>query len=76
LLKKEDIACLKQRIDFLEEKIINLRIGRRVLMNIIEESEKIRREEINRLKKEITKLKKSNRKYAELLSANKKVTYE
>jgi len=53
----ENIESLKLKLARLESKINSLRIGRRILMNLLIEQESIKNEEIKRLKNEIKRLK-------------------
>lgn len=62
-----EIEELRQRVKDLEQKIEGLRLGRRVLMNIIESIERERREEIERLTRENQRLLRSNARFAKSL---------
>ena len=62
------------RISELEERIEQLRLSRRVLMNLLEDLDKERKSEINKIKAEQKKLKQNNVKYAfNLIQQNAKV---
>ncbi|MDI3534125.1 MAG: hypothetical protein PWQ82_490 [Thermosediminibacterales bacterium] len=63
----KELDFLKEKISKMEEKITKLRIGRRILMNLIHEIERNRNNEINRLKRQIKQLRKNNKKYASIL---------
>ena len=58
---------LIKKIEGLEEKIHQLRVSRRILMNLIENVEKEKNLTINQLSKENKKLKLSNARYAKKL---------
>lgn len=53
---------LKIRIEKLEQKISSLRLGRQILMDLLIERERIKNNEIYRLKQEIKRLKRKLRK--------------
>jgi prefoldin subunit 5 len=59
-MKEPDIDFLQSRIQELEEKVDQLRLSRRVLMNLIERIERERSGTLTRLEKEKKKLKKDN----------------
>lgn len=62
------------RIQELEERVEQLRLSRRVLMNLLEELDKERTMEISKIKIEQKRLRKSNFKYAfSLIQQNAKV---
>ncbi|MGI6576419.1 MAG: translation initiation factor 2 [bacterium] len=63
-LEMED---LRIRIQDLEAKVQNLRLSRRILMNILELSEKGKRREIEALERYNERLKRDNRRYAQML---------
>ena len=50
-------AELQMKIQKLEQKISSLRLGRRILMDLLIEREKIKNIEIHKLKQEIKRLK-------------------
>lgn len=62
-----EISCLKRRIQELEEKVEQLRLSRRVLMNLIDKIERDRTGFLNRLEKENRKLHRNNYRYAQRL---------
>ncbi|MDO7787443.1 translation initiation factor 2 [Desulforamulus aquiferis] len=69
-----DIHYLQKRIQELEEKIEQLRLSRRVLMNLIEKIEKDKSGFVSRLEKENRKLHKDNYRYAQnLLQQNRRI---
>lgn len=70
-MKEPDIDFLQSRIQELEEKVDQLRLSRRVLMNLIERIERERSGALTRLEKEKKNLKKDNCRYArKLLNKN------
>ncbi len=69
-----DIHYLKARVQELEEKVEQLRLSRRVLMNLIEKIEKDKTGFLNRLEKENRKLHQDNYRYAQwLLRKNRQI---
>ena len=69
-----DAANLRKRVRELEEKVEQLRLSRRVLMNLIEKMEKDRNSFLNRLEKENKKLHHNNYRYARsLLCKNRQI---
>lgn len=69
-----DLQYLQKRIQELEEKIEQLRLSRRVLMNLIEKIEKDKSMFVTRLEKENRKLHKDNYRYAQsLLKQNRRI---
>jgi hypothetical protein len=62
-----EVNILNRRIRELEEKIEGLRMGRRILMNIIDLLEKTKKQEISRLEAENYKLQRANQKYAKII---------
>lgn len=62
-----DMQYLQKRIEELEEKIEQLRLSRRVLMNLIEKIEKEKSLFVSKLEKENRKLHKDNYRYAQSL---------
>jgi len=69
-----DIQYFQHRIQELEEKVDQLRLSRRVLMNLIEKMEKERAFFLARLEKENRRLHKDNYKYAcWLLKKNRQI---
>lgn len=69
-----DIQYLQKRIQELEEKIEQLRLSRRVLMNLIEKIEKDKSGFVSRLEKENRKLHQDNYRYAQnLLKQNRRI---
>lgn len=70
----EDFHYLQKRIEELEDKIEQLRLSRRVLMNLIEKIEKDKSGFVSRLEKENRKLHKDNYRYAQsLLKQNRRI---
>ncbi|MDD2553651.1 MAG: translation initiation factor 2 [Desulfotomaculaceae bacterium] len=69
-----DLPYLKARVQELEEKVEQLRLSRRVLMNLIEKIEKDRIGFLHRLEKENRKLHQDNYRYAKwLLHKNRRI---
>lgn len=69
-----DVIYLQRRIKELEEKVEQLRLSRRVLMNLIEKLEKEKTSFRNRLEKENKKLLHANYRYARwLLCKNRQI---
>lgn len=69
-----DIQYLQKRIQELEEKVEQLRLSRRVLMNLIEKIEKDKSLFVSKLEKENRKLHKDNYRYAQnLLKQNRRI---
>lgn len=69
-----DISCLRKRIQELEEKVEQLRLSRRVLMNLIDKIEKDKVGFLSRLEKENRKLHHDNYRYAQrLLRKNRQI---
>ncbi|HHW92741.1 MAG TPA: translation initiation factor 2 [Firmicutes bacterium] len=70
-LEVEDL-CL--RIRDLEAKVENLRLSRRVLMNILEVSERGKRRETENLERINDRLRRENRRYAQrLMEQNRRI---
>lgn len=61
------VEALRAEISGLEARVASLRLGRRVLMNLIELLEARRRDEVYRLKQEIARLKRQNLTLARLV---------
>lgn len=71
---RSDDIYLQRRVKELEEKVEQLRLSRRVLMNLIEKLEKEKTNFQNRLEKENKKLLHSNYRYARwLLCKNRQI---
>lgn len=69
-----DVSYLMKRIRELEEKIEQLRLSRRVLMNLIEKIEKDKNGFLSHLEKENRKLHRENYRYARwLLCKNRQI---
>lgn len=69
-----DIEYFRRRIQELEEKVDQLRLSRRVLMNLVEKVEREKTFFLTKLEKENRKLHKDNYKYARwLLKKNKQI---
>ncbi|MEG6523435.1 translation initiation factor 2 [Desulfotomaculum sp. 1211_IL3151] len=69
-----DIQYLQNRIKELEEKVEQLRLSRRVLMNLIEKIEKDKSLFVSKLEKENRKLHKNNYRYAQnLIQQNRRI---
>lgn len=71
LPEKETLTekLLYQRIEALEERLEQMRLSRRVLLRILEQSEEDKRNQLARLEKENTKLQKQNCYFAKSLMA-------
>jgi len=65
-----DYAYFQKKIRDLENQVNQLRISRRVLMNLIEKIESDKKEILRQLEKEKHKLKLNNQKYAKWLMEN------
>lgn len=71
---ESDVIFLQRRVRELEEKVEQLRLSRRVLMNLIEKLEKEKTTFCNRLEKENKKLLHTNYRYARwLLCKNRQI---
>ncbi|KUK83406.1 MAG: putative translation initiation factor 2B subunit [Pelotomaculum thermopropionicum] len=69
-----DISYLKKRVQELEERVEQLRLSRRVLMNLIERIEKDKNKFLSRLENENRKLHLNNYRYARrLLRKNQQI---
>lgn len=69
-----DVRYLRQRVQELEEKVEQLRLSRRVLMNLVEKIEKEKSTWLARMEKENRKLHIDNYRYARwLLLKNQKI---
>lgn len=69
-----DVRYLRQRVQELEEKVEQLRLSRRVLMNLVEKIEKEKSTFLARMEKENRKLHIDNYRYARwLLLKNQKI---
>lgn len=72
--EKKDVEFLLDRVMELEEKVEQLRLSRRVLMNLIEKIEKDRAGFLTRLERENRKLQQNNYRYAQrLLHKNRQI---
>ena len=72
----EYINCLRHRIQELEEKVEQLRLSRRVLMNLIEKIEHEKNGILSKLEKENKKLSKSNYHYAKSILNKNRIIVE
>lgn len=69
-----EVAFLRKRVGELEEKVEQLRLSRRVLMNLIEKLEREKDILVGQFEKENKKLHKNNWKYARsLLQKNRQI---
>jgi predicted RNase H-like nuclease (RuvC/YqgF family) len=69
-----DVVYLQRRVRELEEKVEQLRLSRRVLMNLVEKLEKEKNSFLNRLEKENKRLLHTNYRYARwLLCKNRQI---
>jgi predicted RNase H-like nuclease (RuvC/YqgF family) len=72
--ERKDVEFLRDRVLELEEKVEQLRLSRRVLMNLIEKIEKDNAGFLTRLERENRKLQQSNYRYAQrLLHKNRQI---
>lgn len=65
-----DYTYLQKKIRDLENQVNQLRVSRRVLMNLIEKIENDKREILSQLEKEKHRLKLNNQRYAKWLMEN------
>lgn len=72
----EYIQYLQRRVDELEEKVEQLRLSRRVLMNLIEKIEREKNGVMVKLEKENKKLHKNNYRYARTLLKKNRIIIE
>jgi len=69
-----EVEDLRLRIRDLEAKVENLRLSRRVLMNILEASERGKRQETEKLARINDRLRRENRRYAQrLMEQNRRI---
>jgi len=74
MVETPDYEYFQRRIQELEEKVDQLRLSRRVLMNLIEKVEREKTFSLNKLEKENRKLHRDNYKYARwLLNKNRQI---
>lgn len=74
MAEDHDMTYFRHRIRELEEKVNQLRLSRRVLMNLIEKIEQDRIFHLDKLEKENRKLHQDNNKYAHwLLKKNNQI---
>lgn len=72
--ERKDFEFFKDRVLELEEKVEQLRLSRRVLMNLIEKIEKEKAGFLTRLERENRKLQQNNYRYAQrLLHKNRRI---
>ncbi|MDD4237151.1 MAG: translation initiation factor 2 [Desulfotomaculaceae bacterium] len=72
--ERKDVEFLRDRVLELEEKVEQLRLSRRVLMNLIEKIEKDKTGFLTRLERENRKLQQNNYRYAQrLLRKNRQI---
>ncbi|MCR4440889.1 MAG: translation initiation factor 2 [Peptococcaceae bacterium] len=64
---EQEIWLLRRRVKELEKQVEQLRVSRRVLMNLIERMEEEKKNSVSRLEKENKKLQMDNRRYAKRL---------
>jgi predicted RNase H-like nuclease (RuvC/YqgF family) len=70
----QDVNYLQRRVKELEEKVVQLRLSRRVLMNLLERLEKEKLQYGARMERENKKLHQDNYRYARrLLYKNKRI---
>lgn len=71
---RDDVFYLKRRIQELEEKVEQLRLSRRVLMNLVEKMEREKNGYLTRLERENRRLHRDNYRYARwLLRKNRQI---
>ncbi|MBM7854484.1 putative RNase H-like nuclease (RuvC/YqgF family) [Desulfohalotomaculum tongense] len=73
---KEYVRYLQSRVQELEDKVEQLRLSRRVLMNLIEKIEREKNEILSKLERENKKLHKNNYRYAKWLINKNKIIVE
>lgn len=61
---KDETGLLRTRVEELEQRVENLRVSRRVLMNLLEKVEREKAALIRQLEKENVRLQKNNKRYA------------
>lgn len=72
--ERKDLEFLRDRVLELEEKVEQLRLSRRILMNLIEKIEKDKAGFLTRLERENRKLQQNNYRYAKrLLRKNRQI---
>lgn len=64
---EQEIWLLRRRVRELEKQVEQLRVSRRVLMNLIERMEEEKKNSLSRLEKENKRLQINNRRYAKKL---------
>ena len=65
-----ELTYLRSRVAELERQVEQLRISRRVLMNLVEKLEREKKTTLQELEKENRRLQLNNRRYARLLMSN------
>lgn len=75
-MDKEIINYLQHRVNELEEKVEQLRLSRRVLMNLIEKIEREKNELLAKLERENKKLHLNNYRYAQRLLTKNRIIME
>ncbi|MEG6615674.1 translation initiation factor 2 [Peptococcaceae bacterium 1198_IL3148] len=76
MTENELVRYLQHRVQELEEKVEQLRLSRRVLMNLIEKIEKEKNDLFAKLEKENKKLQTNNYKYAKSLLNKNRIIME
>jgi len=67
---QEELVFYKKKIVELEKQVNQLRLSRRILMNLVEKMENEKRSLFNQLEKEKEQLKLNNQRYAKWLMQN------
>lgn len=75
-MDKELVDYLQHRVNELEEKVEQLRLSRRVLMNLIEKIEREKNELFTKLERENKKLHLNNYRYARTLLNKNRIIME
>jgi hypothetical protein len=71
MAEQPSVDAMKRRIRELEDLLDQLRMGRRVLINLLEITQKEQKRKIEELEKENQRLKRKNKKYVEALIESK-----
>jgi len=71
---KSESRYLEERVKQLEERVLQLRLSRRVLMYLLEEADREREKLVNLLQKENERLRLANYRYAQtLINKNRQI---
>jgi hypothetical protein len=71
MAEQPSVDAMKRRIRELEDLLDQLRMGRRVLINLLEITQREQKRKIEELEKENQRLKRKNKKYVEVLIESK-----